>query len=226
MSKYCVIGLVAVFVIGVQSVAAADSHGYVRFCTAAQRETESQLKAINDSQRKRFPVQESDAKIVETATQAIGAANLWSTDLSAPVTLAARFYGEVTGRGPFAPDEAMMFRVNRKDGASHVVVTFDQTGKAKAVRLATLTEVEWILNFGRVMPPYMLFNDLTASDTVIPRYGCGMAFREQIYALPEVLPEALNAVHAQPAEDPVLLVVSAPTPVSCPALTASQSDRT
>jgi hypothetical protein len=198
------IPLIASFVLAA-ATPAASSPGYARFCSGAQTETETQLKKINDDQRKRFPVQQSDAFIVEAATRAIRAANLKSMSDLTSLSIAVRYYGVVTGRGPFAPDEAILFRTEGDKGPTYAVVTFDNSGKAKAVRAASKTEVEQILTFGRVMASYMLFNDLTSSDAIIPRRGCLMAFREQFYALPEVLPEVSAAIRTKSAQDPALL---------------------
>jgi hypothetical protein len=203
------IPLFASFVLATPSSAPSPepSPYYVQFCSGAQSDTDAQVEARNTAQRKGLPVQEADAMIIDSATRAIQSSKLPSMKSLKSISIAVREFGIWTGHGPRPPDEGILFRIESDSGVSHVLVTFDKTGRVKNVRLATNTEVSTVFEFGQSSAAYMLFNDLTASDSIFPRKGCEAVFREQFYTLPEVLPELVDAMHAQPAQDPVLVAL-------------------
>jgi hypothetical protein len=199
------ITLVASLVLATPSPTPEPSPYYVQFCSGAQSYTGAQIEALQAAQRNSFPIQSDDASIVASMTREIRSADIPATRGFTLISLAAREFGILTGHGPYAPDEAILFRVETGKGVVHVLGTFDQSGRVKDVRLATTSESALALGFGRFMAAYMLFNDLTASDAGIPRKGCESVFREQFFTLPEVLPELLYAIREEPAQDPALI---------------------
>jgi len=94
-----------------------------------------------------------------------------------------------------------LFRVSGAKKTVHVLATFESSGHIKTLRLVSSDELAPIFEFGRVMAAYILLNDLTASDALLPRRGCQMAYREQMYAIPEILPEILAAIRGEPSQN-------------------------
>jgi hypothetical protein len=197
--------LVASLAIGGLQFRATAAQGYVRFCTVDQSVTEAQLRASIQEQRNRFPVHQSDALIIRAATRAIRTSSFASKMTSNSISIAAREWGVLTGRGPYPPDEGILFQIGDPGAPTYALVTFESTGRVIRLRLMLNQEVASIFEFGRVMGAYILLNDLTASDSSFPRRGCQMTFRDQMYAMPAVLPEVLDAVRTPPVQDPALL---------------------
>jgi hypothetical protein len=216
----------AATVFALPRLASADSpreeQGYVRLCSYWQDKSESEAAAIlkrsNESvaaleaklpQKARY-LPPTDAQIVEAARGALAKGGVGLPDASSVTAVSvavrnlANYESQLPG-WPQGPGEKAVVRVDTRGGIVRLLLDIDSKGTLRSATVIGPERLYRAYMFVRGMAAYILFNELMASDSVVPRRGCAIYARYTDVQLPELLPEIERAAETVPEQDAVQL---------------------
>jgi len=110
--------------------------------------------------------------------------------------------------GDRAGPKTAIAKMQTPGDSRYVVVTFTRDNHYIRTTPVAVDVVDRYYQFARQMAPFMLLNDLLASDVPIPRLGCSRAADVQLRAVAGILPEIKRAFMSTPDQDPATLALA------------------
>ena len=178
-----------------KSTATPRPPGYTRLCSIYQGMTLAAFQTqVRNNARDAIPDATVVAAVQGQLTPPIGAG------------VVVRQFNLITGERN--GNKTSIVRLDDPAGVRYVVASFTEQGTFVGTTPVPTNIVINLYAFARALAPYMLLNDLLASDAAVPRAGCRRAVDIQLYAVPGVSTQIDHAFAAAPEQDAATLALA------------------
>lgn len=184
---------------------------YVRFCSSYEDSPAAVVQAQKDAAKlaairlRLRPGHLTDAQVAEIARGYLmrGEGGIADASQIRTVVVVLDDYANFDYTAVPDGDEGVVLRVTMPDSVLHFLAIVDAQGHVTIARRIGAVDLAKAYYYERGMIEYALFNDLMASDAIIPRRGCLLAarFNFGVDASSELVPEIENSLAGPPTQD-------------------------